>query len=276
MRDVDRAVRRPHMEDKAALPRYLVGARVGGVLRHHLRHPLALGEGESGSEAEPPAGVDDHLPGRVEAFLRAVGWAEVEAYLGAVAHQLQPLSVDGDEVVLAGGDLVVRLVAVGRAGLDAEADVQGTGHGVAVEQIGLVHGLEVAHPLLQQRCGAQAGGERLVRGVKLLVEALEGAVHGQFRAAEAEVHVIAIRQRFVDLLLQQVERGDECLLAELAPLLHDAGGDVADVERALHHDTSLVALLAGQVALVDTDAQLAIGLGQVRLGYFLIHVVLSL
>ncbi len=230
----------------------MMAARV--VLRHHLRHPLAGGEGEAGREAEALAGIDDHLGGRVEAALRAVGAAQVEAHAGVVARQLQPLAVEGDGVVLARRELVVGLVAVGRARHDAEAHVGGVGLGAAVQLEGLVLGPEVGHTLPQPRRGAQARGEGVSPGVELLVEALEGAVHGQLRAAEAEVHVIALLDGVVDLPLEEVEGGDERLGAVLAPFLHHAAGDVVDVERALPHDAALAALVAGQVALVDADA----------------------
>lgn len=99
-------------------------------MRHHLRHPLAVGESEAGREAKSFAGIDKHLGGRVEVFFRAVGAVQVETHAGIVAHQFQPVAIDGDEVVLTCRKLVVRLVAVGRAGLDAEADVGGAGHRV--------------------------------------------------------------------------------------------------------------------------------------------------
>ncbi len=252
-----------HPEGERTLPRHLVGAGMETVLRHHLRHPLALGEGEAGREAEPLPGVDEDLGRRVEMLLGTVGGAKVESHAGIIAHELQPVAVDGDEGMLARGELVVRLVAVGRAGLDAEADVGGAGHGVVVQLVGLVHGPQVRHPLLQLRRGAQAGGEGMALGVELLVQGLEGAVEGQLGAPEAEVYVVALLHRVVDLLLQQVEGGDERPLAVLAPFVHHPLGDVLDAERALPYDASLVALAARQVALADAERQLAERLGQV-------------
>ena len=137
--------------------------------------------------------------------------------------------------------------------------------------VGLVHGTQVCHPLFQLRRGAQAWGERMAVGVELLVQALERPVHGQFRPPEAEVHVVALLDGVVDLPLEEVEGGDERLLAILAPFVYDTGGDVIDAERTLPYDAPLVALVAGQVALADAEAQLAKRLGQLRLRYFFIH-----
>ena len=107
-------------------------------------------------------------------------------------------------------------------------------------------------------------------GVELLVQGLERPVHGQFRPPEAEVHVVALLDGVVDLPLEEVEGGDERLLAILAPLVYDTGGDVIDTERTLPYDASLIARV-GQVALADAEAQLAKRLGQLRLRYFFIH-----
>lgn len=68
-------------------------------------------------------------------FFRAVGAVQVETHAGIVTHQFQPVAIDGDEVVLTCRKLVVRLVAVGRARLDAEADVSGTGPSACWRQI---------------------------------------------------------------------------------------------------------------------------------------------
>lgn len=108
-------------------------------------------------------------------------------------------------------------------------------------------------------------------GVELLVQGLEGPVHGQFRPPEAEVHVVALLDGVVDLPLEEVEGGDERLLAILAPFVYDTGGDVIDAERTLPYDASLIARVTGQVALADAEAQLAKRLGQLRLRYFFIH-----
>ena len=229
-------------------------------MRHHLRHPLAVGESEAGREAKSFAGIDKHLGGWVEVFFRAVGAVQVETHAGIAAHQFQPVAIDGDEVVLTCRKLVVRLVAVGRARLDAEADVSGTRLGVVVQLIGLVHGTQVCHPLFQLRRGAKTGGECMAFGIELLVQALEGAVEGDLRPSETEINVEALLDGVVDLPLEEIEGVDKCLGAVLAPFLYDPAGDVLDVERTLPYDAPLVALVAGQVALADADMHLAKGL----------------
>lgn len=190
------------------------------VLREDDRLPLSLGKSESGREAEPAGGVDEYLGGRVEMLLGSIGAAQGETHRRVVAHELQPVAIDGDEVVLTCRKLVVRLVAVGRARLDAEADVLGARLGVVVQLVSLVLGLEVAHPLLELRRGAQARGEGMAFGIELLVEALEGAVEGDLRPPETEINVEALLDRVVYLPLEEVEGSDERLLAVLAPLLH--------------------------------------------------------
>lgn len=97
-------------------------------------------------------------------------------------------------------------------------------------------------------------------GIELLVQALEGAVEGDLRPSETEINVEALLDGVVDLPLEEIEGGDKCLGAVLAPFLYDPAGDVLDVERTLPYDAPLVALVAGQVALADADMHLAKGL----------------
>jgi len=96
-------------------------------------------------------------------------------------------------------------------------------------------------------------------------------VEGDLRPSETEINVEALLDGVVDLPLEEIEGGDERLLAILAPFVYDTGGDVIDAERTLPYDASLVARVTGQVALADTEAQLAKRLGQLRLRYFFIH-----
>ena len=102
--------------------------------------------------------------------------------------------------------------------------------------------------------------------VELLVQALERPVHGQFRPPEAEVHVVALLDGVVDLPLEEVEGGDERLLAILAPFVYDTGGDVIDAERTLPYDASLVARVTGRWLLLTRRLSLRNGLGSSDLG----------
>ena len=107
-------------------------------------------------------------------------------------------------------------------------------------------------------------------GIELLVQALEGAVEGDLRPSETEINVEALLDGVVDLPLEEIEGGDERLLAILAPFVYDTGGDVIDAERTLPYDASLVARVTGQVALADTGGSaLRNGLGSSDLGIFL-------
>lgn len=58
-------------------------------------------------------------------------------------------------------------------------------------------------------------------GIELLVQALEGAVEGDLRPSETEINVEALLDGVVDLPLEEIEGGDERLLAILAPFVYD-------------------------------------------------------
>ena len=103
-------------------------------------------------------------------------------------------------------------------------------------------------------------------GIELLVQALEGAVEGDLRPSETEINVEALLDGVVDLPLEEIEGGDERLLAILAPFVYDTGGDVIDAERTLPYDASLVARVTGRWLLLTRRLSLRNGLGSSDFG----------
>ena len=93
--------------------------------------------------------------------------------------------------------------------------------------------------------------------VELLADGFKAAVDGDFRTSEAEVDVEAVFNRIVDLVLDDVERGDEGLFAELAASLGNAFGNGFDIDRMAEGDIGFIAFTARQVAFANTDISYA-------------------
>ena len=84
------------------------GAVCPAILRYDSGFPFSGSEGFLGCEAEAGNGIDDQFSGTDGVVFAGIETAESETDIRVVAHQSEPLSVNGDLRWLAGRDAVVR------------------------------------------------------------------------------------------------------------------------------------------------------------------------
>ena len=107
------------------------------------------------------------------------------------------------------------------------------------------------HPLIQHKTAMIRKEETSVKDFRELVK---------------EIAMLMGYEATRQLPLEEVEGGDERLLAILAPFVYDTGGDVIDAERTLPYDASLVARVTGRWLLLTRRLSLRNGLGSSDLG----------
>ena len=246
------------------------GAVCPAILRYDSGFPFSGSEGFLGCEAEAGNGIDDQFSGTDGVVFAGIETAESETDIRVVAHQSEPLSVNGDLRWLAGRDAVVRfgIVCLFRGDSCTDEGRERVGRRL----LGMdVFDLAVGGALLQAGRGLEAGLKAVQLGVELRVDTIEFPDRSQHSASEAEIDILSLANSPIEGFLHGGKGGNQqFFVVGTSPLVGNTCQSF-DINSGAPYDMSLTGLDTREGALCNLDEGLC-ALDKFRFRKFLIHI----